>query len=79
MSMYNLIEYSENYSKTSRILFQHCRDVPAVDNNDAVTDFTEPNVTDSFNLKEKLGQTGDNGTKNVELMVPLKYVSLNNI
>ena len=29
-----------------------------------------------FNLKVKLtGQTGDNGTKNVEIMVPLKYLS----
>ena len=50
MPMYNLIEYSDNYSKTSRILFQYCRDVPAVDNDGSVTDFTEANVTDSFNL-----------------------------
>ena len=42
----------------------------------AVTDFTEANVTDSFSLKEKLtGQTGDNGTKNVEIIVPLKFLS----
>ena len=76
MPMYNLIEYSDKYSKTSGILFQYCRDVPAVDNNSAVIDFTEANVTDSFNLKEKLtGQTGDNRTTNVEIMVPLKYLS----
>ena len=76
MPMYNLIEYSDNYSKTSRILFQYCRVVPAVYNNDAVTDFTKANVTDSLNLKEKLtGQTGDNGTKDVEVMIPLKYLS----
>ena len=32
--------------------------------------------TDSFNLKAKLkGQTGNNGTKNVEIMVLLKYQS----
>ena len=49
--MYNLIEYSDNYSKTSAILFQNCRDVPVVDNNSAVNDFTDANVTDSFNLK----------------------------
>ena len=30
MPMYNLIEYSDNYSKTSGILWQFCRDVPAV-------------------------------------------------
>ena len=41
-----------------------------VDNKREVTDFI---VNDSFNLKEKLiGQTGDNGTQNVEIMVPLK-------
>ena len=53
-SMYNLIEYSDNYSKTSGIVFQYCRDVPNVDKNGAVTDFTDANVTDSFNLKAKL-------------------------
>ena len=76
MPMYNLIEYSDNYSKIFGILFQYCRDVPAVDNNGDVNDFTEANITDSFNLKEKLtGQTGDNSTKNVEVMVPLKCLS----
>ena len=61
MSMYNLIEHSDNYSKASGILFQFCRDVLAVDNDGAVTDFTDTNATDSFNLKVKLtGQTGDN-------------------
>ena len=64
MPVYNLIEYSDNYSKTSGILFQYCRDVPAVDNNGATIDLTEANVTDSFNLKLKLtGQAGDNGKK----------------
>ena len=28
MPMYNLVEYIDNYSKTSGILFQYCRDVP---------------------------------------------------
>ena len=65
MSMYNLIQYSDNYWKTSGILWQYCRDVPAVDNDGAVTDFSEANATtDLFNLKEKLtGQTGNYGTK----------------
>ena len=30
MPMYNLIEYSYNYSKTSRSLWQYCKDIPAV-------------------------------------------------
>ena len=32
MPMYNLIEYSDNYSKTSGSLWQYCKDIPAVDN-----------------------------------------------
>ena len=31
MPMYNLIEYSNNYSKTSGSLWQYCKDIPAVD------------------------------------------------
>ena len=33
MPMYNLIEYSDNYSKTSGSLWQYCKDIPAVNNN----------------------------------------------
>ena len=52
--MYNLIEYSDSCSETSGILFQHCRDVPAVDTYDAVTDFTEViATTDSFSVTLK--------------------------
>ena len=55
---------------------QFCRDIQAVDANDAITDFTEVNVTSLFNLKVKLTvQTGNNVTKNVEIMVPLIYLS----
>ena len=76
MQMYNLIEYSDNYSKASGILFQYYRNVPAVDNDGAAIDFTESNLTGSFNLKVKLtGQTGNIGTKNVEILLPLKYLS----
>ena len=76
MPMYNLIENSDNYSKTSESLWQYCKDIPAVDNN-AIVDFTDNNLTDSFNFKVKMtGQTGDNGTKNVEIMVPLSYLSV---
>ena len=51
--MYNLIEYSDNYSKTSRSLWQYCKDLPAVDNNNVIVNFAENNLTDSFNFKEK--------------------------
>ena len=51
MPIYNLIEYNNNYSKTSKISFQYCRHVPAADNIGTTIDFSEGNVTGSFNLK----------------------------
>ena len=76
MPMYNLIEYSDNYAKTSGSYWQYCLDIPARDNNNAITFFTENNRTDSFDFKAKItSQTGDNGTKNVGIMAPLKYLS----
>ena len=76
MSMYNLIEYSDNYSKTSGSLWQYCKDIPTVDNNNAIFNFVENNLTDSFNFKAKMTvQIGKDRAKNVEIMVPLKYVS----
>ena len=70
MPMYNLIEYSDNYSKTSGSLWQHHRDEP---NN---------NLADSESLKSKIkiikitGKAPVAGNeKDVEIMVPLKYVS----
>ena len=64
MPMYNLIEYSDNYAKTSESLWQYCKDIPLLDGNNVNTFFTEANPTDSFNFKVKTaGQTGDNGKK----------------
>ena len=53
MNMYNLVEYSDNYAKTSGSLWQYCKDIPAVDNNNATVNFAENNLTDSFNFKVK--------------------------
>ena len=76
MPMYNLIEYSDNYAKTTGSLWQYCKDIPARNANDDIAIFTENNTTDSFKFKAKItGQTGNNGTKDVEIMVPLKYLS----
>ena len=76
MPMYNLIEYSDNYAKTTGSLWQYCKDIPAQNNNNEITVFTGVNLTDSCNFKVKFtGQTRNDGTKDVELMVPLKYLS----
>ena len=67
MPMYNLIEYSDNYAKTSGSLWQYYRD----ESND--------NLEDSQSFKSKIkitGKTPDDGNeKDVEIMVPLKYLS----
>ena len=81
--MYNLIEYSDNHLKTSGSLWQYCKEIPAVDDNGAITDFNGENATDSFNFKNKItGETAaDNNDGNIagrvdlEIMVPLKYLS----
>ena len=76
MPMYNLIKYSDNYAKSTGSLWQYCKDIPARNANDEIIVFDVNNVTDSFNFKVKFtGQTGNNGRKNVEIMVPLKYLS----
>ena len=77
MPLYNLLESSPAYEKTSGSLWQYCKDISAVDNNNAIINFTDNNITDSFNFKVKMtGQTGDDGTKNVEIMVSLAYLSV---
>ena len=82
MPMYNLIEYSENYSKTSGILWQYCKEIPALNNDGAIIGFNGADA-DSFNFKTKVtGQTTDNnkngniaGRVNIEKMFLLKYRS----
>ena len=69
MPMYNLIEYSDNYAKTSGSLWQYFRDEP--DDN---------NIEDYESLKSKIKITGktpnnNNNEKDVEIMVTLKYLS----
>ena len=76
MPMYNLIEYKDNYSKTSGSLWQYCKHIPAVKNDNEAVNFTNNNLTDSFNFKVKMtGQTGNDGKKNVEIIVPIKCLS----
>ena len=49
--MYNLIEYSDNYAKTTGSLWQYCKDIPARNNNNEIVVFTGNNLTDPFNFK----------------------------
>ena len=67
MPMYNLIEYSDNYGKTSGSLWQYFIDDP------------DDNLehSESFKYKKRItGKTPATGNeKDVEIMVPLKYLS----
>ena len=76
MSMYNLIEYSDNYQDSSATLYQYKRDKPPEAK--AIADLTADN---SSSFKYKVGLLGNlvldgNITKrNVKVVVPLKYLS----
>ena len=65
--MYNLIEYSDNYAKTTGSLWQYFRDDP------------DDDLEDSESFKSKITITGktpdDDNEKDVEIMVLLKYLS----
>ena len=67
MPIYNLIGYSDNYSKTSGSLWQYYKDDP----NDNITQFES--------LKSKIKITGKtpaaDNAKDVEVIVPLNYLS----
>ena len=54
MPVYNLIEYSYNYSKTSGSLWHHCKEIPAINNDGNIVIFNGANATDSFNFKAKI-------------------------
>ena len=54
MSIYNLVKYSDNYPKASKILRQYCRGEPTLNDYNAITDFNADNATaDLFKVKEK--------------------------
>ena len=86
MPIYNLLEHSKNYRKTIGSLYNYYRDELTNDNND---DFANRNVVNSEAFKCKNKITGNtynvdagaqgydvnkNGTQEVELTIPLKYL-----
>ena len=77
MPMYNLIEYSDNYSDTSGSLWQFKRDEVPANNADLTIDNSQ-----SFKYKAALlGKTADavnntnSSVKDTKIVVPLKYLS----
>ena len=70
MPMYNLIEYSDNYSDTSGSLQSFKRD--QIDNNANVTN--DDNVPLFKYKASNIGNTENDGTKDgVKIAVPLKF------
>ena len=72
MPIYNLIEYSVNYSDTSGSLWQFKSD-EIINNADVTNNNDAPSFKDKASI---IGHTRNNGTKNnVKIAVPLKYLS----
>ena len=76
MLIYNLIEYSNNYLKTSANLWQYYRDETALNGHNCMIDFLDVDGNSaSFRFKQKVtGQTRNNGTKYVQRTLPLEYI-----
>ena len=85
MPMYNLIEYSHDYSKASGSICQSCKDIPGVNNNGNIVKFNGTNAADLFNFEAKVtgktdsfnfeakatDRTRDDGKiEGIEIMVP---------
>ena len=79
MFMYNFIEYSDIYLKTSGNLWQYCRNVPSSVNNNInfpAKNNSNNNNSISFKFKEKITwSTGNYDTKDVNIMLPFKCLS----
>ena len=75
--MYSLLEYSENYRKTTGNLWNYCRDEPNSDTDDNELKHSIIN-SKSFNYNANFigSVTHNNLTKNdVKIVIPLKYLS----
>ena len=89
MPMYNLLEYSNNYSKTTVSLWNSYKDQP---NNPPRNNYNDDSITNSASFKYKTSITGktsnvnlENGAnteqgntnikKNNDIVAPLKYLS----
>ena len=88
MPMYNLIEYSKNYKRTTGILWNYYRQEPnnppfnpPVDNNPPTLNYNADHITNSALFKCKSSIIGkapnnnnDNNTMKVETIMPLKHL-----
>ena len=78
MPMYNLVEYSDNYSNTSGSLWQFKRDEQNMNNgnptNVTTVDSSSFKYKSSF-IKESTAINNNRVFKDVKIAVPVKYLS----
>ena len=77
MPMYNLTEYSDNYSDTLGRLWQFKRDEVPDNNADLIFDNSQPfkyKVALAGKTKDTVGGT-NSSVKDAKIVVPLKYLS----
>ena len=76
MPMYNLMKYTDDYSKTSGSVWQYYREEAALTDAGAMANFSAADNSASLNFKQKItGKIAIGSRKNVETLVPLKYLS----
>ena len=73
MSMYNLLEYSKNYRKTTGSLYNYYRDELSDDTNPDNNQFNNIKVVNSNTFKYK-NNANNQSAKDIELAIPLKYL-----
>ena len=73
MPMYNLLEYSDNFNKTTRSMYNFNRDVAPTT---AENVWTSSSVIEKVKRNEEVARTADgSGSLNVQLLVPFTYLS----
>ena len=77
MSIHNLVEYGDSYSKISGSFWHYYRDEPFRNADGTIDDFpTDNNSSASFKFQTKIAaRTGNDGKKNIKIRVLLKYLS----
>ena len=74
MNMYNLIEYSDNYSESTASLY-HFKRQEALENNANLRDASTSFYYKSKPLENATAENGNAIWKNAKIIVPLKYIS----
>ena len=77
MKFINREWYFINLQQNNKIaLGSDCRDEPIVNDDGYFVNFVANNTTSLYKIKEKItGQIGNDGTKSLEIIVPLNYLS----